>query len=105
MGYFITSLGLPIINRPNLLTNLYAISVGAAMNTTVGLSQSEQVGINKSVLVGKRFTINARDELSITVGTSSLVMKSDGTVRINGVQFEFGASGPVHIIGKDVDIN
>lgn len=83
----------------------YQVSVGAAMNTTVGLSQSEQVGINKSVLVGKRFTINARDELSITVGKSSLVMKSDGTVRINGVQFEFGASGPVHIIGKDVDIN
>ncbi|KAF0804031.1 hypothetical protein A6D6_03422 [Alcanivorax xiamenensis] len=83
----------------------YQVSVGAAMNTTVGLSQSEQVGINKSVLVGKRFTINVRDELAITVGKSSLVMKSDGTVRINGVQFEFGASGPVHIIGKDVDIN
>ena len=83
----------------------YQVSVGAAMNTTVGLSQSEQVGIHKSVIVGKRFNITAGDELSITVGKSTLVMKSDGTVLINGSNFDFSATGPVQINGKDVDIN
>ena len=83
----------------------YQVSVGAAMNTTVGLSQSEQVGIHKSVIVGNRFNITAGDELSITVGKASLVMKSDGTVLINGSNFDFSATGPVQINGKDVDLN
>ncbi|MFJ4156875.1 type VI secretion system Vgr family protein [Pseudomonas sp. NPDC089752] len=83
----------------------YQVSVGAAMNTTVGLSQSEQVGIHKSVIVGNRFNITAGDELSITVGKASLIMKSDGTVLINGSNFDFSATGPVQINGKDVDLN
>jgi len=83
----------------------YQVSIGAAMNTTVGLSQSEQVGIHKSVIVGNRFNITAGDELSITVGKASLVMKSDGTVLINGSNFDFSATGPVQINGKDVDLN
>ncbi|QDI04830.1 type VI secretion system tip protein VgrG [Xanthomonas cerealis pv. cerealis] len=83
----------------------YQTSVGAAMNTTVGLSQSEQIGRNKSTLVGKTYEIKAGDEFKVTVGKSTLVMKSDGTVLINGTQFKFAASGPVQIIGKDVDIN
>ncbi|NQD74060.1 type VI secretion system Vgr family protein [Pseudomonas sp. CM27] len=83
----------------------YQISVGAAMNTTVGLSQSEQVGVHKSVIVGNRFNITAGDEFSITVGKATLVMKSDGTVLINGSNFDFSATGPVQINGKDVDLN
>lgn len=83
----------------------YQVSVGAGMNTTVGLSQSEQVGRNKSTRVGKRYTIEVGDELEIKVGQSVLVMRSDGTVILNGTQFSFTASGPVQIIGKDVDIN
>ncbi|GLH46592.1 type VI secretion system Vgr family protein [Pseudomonas lactis] len=83
----------------------YQTRVGAAMNTTVGLSQSEQVGIHKSVAVGKKFTIDAGDEFKVTVGKSTLVMKSDGTVLINGRTFDFSASGAVQINGKDVDIN
>ena len=83
----------------------YQTSVGAAMNTTVGLSQSEQIGIHKSVAVGKKFSIDAGDEFKVTVGKSTLVMKSDGTVLINGRTFDFSATGAVQINGKDVDIN
>ena len=67
--------------------------------------QAEQVGLSKNVNVGNKYSITAGDELSITVGKASLVMKSDGTVIINGSQFNFEASGPVQISGKDVDIN
>ncbi|WP_407730278.1 type VI secretion system Vgr family protein [Pseudomonas helleri] len=83
----------------------YQTSVGAAMNTSVGLSQSEQVGIHKSVVVGKNYSIDAGDEFKVTVGKSTLVMKSDGTVLINGCTFDFSATGAVQINGKDVDIN
>ncbi|NQE49018.1 type VI secretion protein VgrG [Herbaspirillum rubrisubalbicans] len=83
----------------------YAVSVGGAMNTAVGLAQLEEVGLNKSVMVGKTFNITAGDEFKITVGKSTMVMKSDGTVLINGTKFNFEASGPVQISGKDVDVN
>lgn len=83
----------------------YAVTVGGAMNTAVGLAQFEEVGLNKTVMVGKKYSINAGDELEITVGKSTLVMKSDGTVLINGTKFDFSASGPVQISGKDVDVN
>ncbi len=83
----------------------YQTSVGGAMNTSVGLMQSEQVGQSKSTTVGASYSIDVTDELTITVGKSSLVMKADGTVLINGTRFDFTASGPVAINGKDVDIN
>ncbi|ELM3823618.1 TPA: type VI secretion system Vgr family protein [Pseudomonas aeruginosa] len=83
----------------------YQTSVGAAMNTTVGLSQSEQVGINKSVIVGKTYSTTAGEEFSLTVGKSSLVLKADGTVLINGVKFDFSSSEHTQISSKVVDIN
>ena len=61
--------------------------------------------MSKSTTVAKNYSIDAGDEFKITVGKSSLVMKSDGTVLINGTRFNFSASGPVVIKGKDVDIN
>lgn len=83
----------------------YQVTVGAAMNTTVALSQSQQVGMSKHTDVGKKYTIRAGDELEIVVGKASLLMKSDGTVLINGSNFNFTASGPVQLNGKNVDIN
>jgi type VI secretion system secreted protein VgrG len=83
----------------------YQTTVGGAMNTSVALAQSTQVGLSKSAIVGKKYSITAGDELSIKVGKASLVMRSDGTVLINGSTFDFSASGPVQINGKDVDIN
>ncbi|MDR2153829.1 MAG: type VI secretion system tip protein VgrG [Burkholderiaceae bacterium] len=62
----------------------YQTSVGLLMNTTVGLSQSEQIGQSKSTKVGTSYTIDVVDELVITVGKSKLIMKSDGTITLNG---------------------
>ncbi len=39
------------------------------------------------------------------MGKSTLVMKADGIVLINGSNFDFSATGPVQISGKDVDLN
>ena len=75
----------------------YSLNVGAVMTTLVGASQITKVG--------QKISISAGAELEITVGAASLVMKSDGTVTINGTKFNFEASGPVQISGKDVDIN
>ncbi|MGQ3055152.1 MAG: type VI secretion system Vgr family protein [Roseateles sp.] len=83
----------------------YQITVGAAMNTTVALMQTEQVGQSKRVDVGKSLTLHAGDRIELVCGKSSLVMTSDGAVTINGSTFDFSASGPVQISGKDIDLN
>ncbi|ALV07681.1 type VI secretion system Vgr family protein [Roseateles depolymerans] len=79
----------------------YQTSVGGLMNTTVGLQQSEQVGLYKKTLVGKDYSINsgavysvqAKDEIHLTVGKASLTMKSDGTIIINGHTLSVGTTG------------
>jgi type VI secretion system secreted protein VgrG len=80
-------------------------NVGLGYSLNVGMIMSTVVGPNQITKVGRKIALTAGEELSITVGKASLVMKADGTVIINGTQFNFEASGPVQISGKDVDIN
>ncbi|MDC9590970.1 type VI secretion system tip protein TssI/VgrG [Xenorhabdus sp. XENO-10] len=83
----------------------YAITVGASMNTAVALSQTEQVGNHKSITVGNTLSINAGDVIELKCGKSTLRMDSAGRITIQGSEFKFEASGPVQIIGKDIDLN
>ena len=76
------------------------------MNTAVGLMQFEEVGLNKSVMVGNTFLITAGDELSITVGEAKLLMKKDGTIELTGTKIKVAASpGPTDIFGTNVNLN
>ncbi len=83
----------------------FQTTVGGLMNTSVGLSQSAQVGQSKSTDVGKTYSITAGDELSITVGKASLVMKSDGTISINGKDIHLDADANVTITGAKIHNN
>jgi len=80
-------------------------NVGAAYSLNVGGLMANMVGLSKVTKVGMGYSITAGTEFSIRVGKSSLVMKADGTVIIKGSKFNFEASGPVQISGKDVDVN
>lgn len=80
-------------------------NVGMGYNLNVGMAMATVVGTDQITTAGKMVSITAGEELCLTVGNSSLVMRSDGTVLINGAQFNFTASGPVRISGKDVDVN
>ncbi len=89
----------------------YQTSVGAMMNTTVGAFQTTQVGLYKNVTVlggdyatsvpsgtksittGANIELTAKDEIKLTVGKSTLVMKSDGTITMNGKDVSFFATG------------
>ncbi len=84
---------------------IYQTTVGGAMNTSVALMQAEEVGQSKQVLVKNTFTIRAGDEFKIVVGKSSLTMKSDGSIRIEGTNNDLIASAHCTVNGKDVDIN
>ncbi|MDM0008062.1 hypothetical protein QTI51_23760 [Variovorax sp. J22G73] len=61
--------------------------------------------MSKRVDVGKTLTLQAGERIELVCGKSSLVMTSQGVVTINGSSFDFSASGPVQVSGKDIDLN
>ena len=79
--------------------------VGAVQNTMVGAKQFTKVGNAQSTVVGKTKKTVVGEEYVIEVGKSKLIMKSDGTVILKGVRFNFEASGPVQVVGKVIDLN
>ncbi|MFC4161723.1 type VI secretion system Vgr family protein [Chitinimonas lacunae] len=92
----------------------YNVNVGAAMATTVVLGRLDKigrghvqtVGDDKSVKVGKTYHMAAGnggshltmddDSITLQVGKSTLVMRKDGTISINGHNINVGASGAQH---------
>ncbi|KUZ74814.1 type VI secretion system tip protein TssI/VgrG [Burkholderia ubonensis] len=52
---------------------------------TVGGEHTVNVGANHTTNVQHQMTVNAGDQLSLVCGKSSILMKSDGTIQIQGV--------------------
>ncbi|NRR33136.1 type VI secretion system tip protein VgrG [Oxalobacteraceae bacterium] len=84
---------------------MYGITVGETMTTDVAQSQVDTVAGNKSAQVGLRFAVTAGSSIELSTGSASITMSSDGTISISGTNISIGASGPVRINGKDVDVN
>ena len=75
----------------------YQVTVGGAKNETVGLSSTEEVGILKHIIAGKRF--------ELSVGDSSLILNSDGTIVLKGNEVLIEGSKQVTVNGKLVEVN
>ena len=56
---------------------LYQTTVGGAMNTSVVMSSSEQVGLHKSVQVGSKYGLDAKEQITLSVGSSRISITSD----------------------------
>ena len=111
----------------------YQTSVGAAMNTSVGGFQADQVGLYKNVLVaggdysttvssGSKTVTAAKtivltagdgasvltmtdDSISLSIGSSTMVLKKDGTVTVNGKDIKQVASSDItHQAGGTVKV-
>jgi type VI secretion system secreted protein VgrG len=79
--------------------------VAGAINSAAGLASAEEVGLSKTTMVGKSYTVTAGDRIELRVGKARIVMESNGDISITGGQIRIAADGPTTIIGKDVDIN
>ena len=68
------------------------------------------VGKDYSISSGAVYSVDAKDEIHLTVGKASLTMKADGTITINGHTFSLGttatqsfkADGEITIKGKKI---
>ena len=74
-------------------------------NETVKKSQKIKVEQNYALDVDHETQIKSVDKIELICGSSSITLENSGKVIIKGTEFEFTASGPVEIKGKDVHLN
>jgi len=75
----------------------YQTTVGGIKNETVAISSSEQIGFSRSIIAGSRF--------EVSVGASSLIMLSDGTITLAGKDILIDGGGTTTIKGKMIKLN
>lgn len=80
------------------------ISIGADLAETIAANHTESVGADRSASVtggdttqvGKTYALTAADEISLTTGDASIIMKKDGTITIQGKNITIKASGKIN---------
>ena len=88
-------------------------TIGGNQTATIKGNDTETVMQDRSITVQKNFTldvtnatcITSGDKIQLICGASSITLESSGKVTIAGTEFDFSASGPANIKGKDVYIN
>ncbi|HIH2752434.1 type VI secretion system tip protein VgrG [Burkholderia aenigmatica] len=92
-----------------LVASAHTEEIGARTSTiakahthTVGGEHTVNVGANHTTNVQHQVTVNAGDQLSLVCGNSSIVMKSDGTITIQGVNVASTGTNTHSVNGKTV---
>jgi len=88
-------------------------NVGGNQITTITGKDTETVVKDQTINVQQSYTLNVTDDTKIISGKSielvcgpcSIKMEKSGTITISGLNFNFIATGPIEIKGKDVNIN
>ncbi len=88
-------------------------TVGGDQETTITGNDTETVIKDQQITVNKSYsldvtnaaTVHSAEKIELTCGASSITLEAGGKVTITGTAFEFTASGPATIKGKDVLIN
>lgn len=71
--------------------------VGKNEEVSIGGNRTLQVEKNNSEDIGKKFTLVAGDEISLTTGDASIVMKKNGDIQIKGKNITIDGSGKITI--------
>ncbi|MCA8061717.1 type VI secretion system tip protein TssI/VgrG [Burkholderia sp. AU38729] len=77
-------------------------TIANAHTHTVGGEHTVNVGANHTTNVQHQVTVNAGDQLSLVCGMSSIVMKRDGTITIQGVNVASTGTNTHSVNGKTV---
>ena len=101
--------------------NNVTINIGKNSYETIGKDHTEEVGQNRTLRVAKDETIeigddssktvkkktviNSGDEITLKCGKSSIVMKKDGKIQIQGKDILIKGSGNITIKGKKIAEN
>ena len=80
-------------------------TIGRKHTLDVGDDSSVRVGNNLSVMVGQKTVLTSDDQITIQCGSASIVMKSDGKIRIKGADISIDASGKLVTKGEKISGN
>ncbi|MBA1141633.1 type VI secretion system Vgr family protein [Mesorhizobium neociceri] len=72
-------------------------SVSGGFSLSVGKDSNISVTGGETIKVGKKFVLDAADEILLKSGSASILMKSDGTIVIDGKDISVKASGKISI--------
>ena len=100
-------------NLDTSVENCESHSVGANRTKTIGHDETthvkhnrtETVDHNETVTVGKDILITAGDSITLTVGASTLVMKSNGSITLNGINLDVTGSEHIQLDSTRIDLN
>lgn len=85
--------------------NSQSVTIGNDLSESVGDNHTVEVGKDETIQIGKKLMINAGDEITIVTGKAKIVMKKDGTIKLDGKDITINASGKITMkAAKDVVI-
>jgi len=79
--------------------------IGKDYELTVGGSEKISITKDLSVNVGKKTVISSGDEISLTCGSASIVMKKNGDITISGKNINIKGSGNITMKGTKITQN
>ncbi|WP_277985698.1 phage baseplate assembly protein V, partial [Loktanella sp. IMCC34160] len=75
----------------------YQVAVGGVHNTSVGVASYEEIGHNKTTIVGKQY--------EIVCGDAKITLTEDGVISLSGTKILIGGKELIRVNAKDVKIN
>jgi type VI secretion system secreted protein VgrG len=69
--------------------------IAGAHEMKVGKKSLIQIADDSGLIVGKNFTLEAKDSITLKCGSALIVMKKDGTITIKGKDVSIDASGKI----------
>jgi type VI secretion system secreted protein VgrG len=100
-------------NRTEVVDKDESISIGGNRAESVSKDETVTIGGSRSESVGKSLAITVVDQLVLTVGAASIIMKKDGTIIISGNDISVTgagkiaemAGGPIILKGAPIQMN
>lgn len=92
-------------NRNHTVGKNETVRIGDNLSETVGKkhtvevadNQETTVGKDQRIQVGKRFFLDAGDEIILQTGSASLTLKKDGTIQLKGKDITISGSGKIGV--------
>jgi type VI secretion system secreted protein VgrG len=92
-------------NRMTTLRSNRQVSVMMNDNLSVLALKATEVGLNYAIGVGVDYLLEAGSSITLKTGDSKLTMKSDGTIKIEGVKIMVDGASLVRLTAPDVERN
>jgi type VI secretion system secreted protein VgrG len=83
----------------------YTQTVLGAHNVAVGAAKAEEVGLIYKIATGVDYSVDAGMSITLKTGASSITLKQDGTITIEGVKIEVNGQSLIKLTSAKIEQN